>query len=205
MDERLFFKATERNRDSIGDVLSKVLPQSGFVLELASGSGEHAVFFQKRFPKICWQTSDPDPYCRKSINAWIDYQGLSMKMPNSIDLNVEKRPWPLTSKFRSELQAIVCINMLHISPWSCTKALFEEAGNLLQKDQLLMLYGPFKLTGKNMAESNSYFDKSLRAQNPCWGIRDLQAVIQIGFKNGLKKTNVIEMPANNLSIIFRAN
>ena len=203
MNERLFFAATERNRDAIGDVLSTFLPESGFVLEIASGSGEHGVTFQKRFPNIQWQTSDPEPSYRKSINAWIKHQGLSNKMPKPIDLNAEKRPWPLSLEFQADLKAIVCINMIHISPWRCTQALFEEAGNLLKKEQVLMLYGPFKFNGKNTSESNSQFDKSLQAQNSSWGVRDLQVVIQVGMKNGFKKHNVIRMPANNLSVIFR--
>ena len=203
MDERLFFAATERNRDAIGDVLSTFLPKSGFVLEIASGSGEHGVTFQKRFPSIHWQTSDPEASYRKSINAWINHKGLSDKMPKPIDLNAEKRPWPLTLEFQANLKAIVCINMIHICPWSCTQALFEEAGNLLRKDQMLMLYGPFKFNGKNTSASNSQFDQSLQAQNSSWGVRDLQVVIQVGMKNGFKKHNVIRMPANNLSVIFR--
>ena len=202
MDQRLFFPATERNRDHIGEVLSKVLPQSGLVLEIASGSGEHGVAFQKRFPNLCWQTSDPALSSRESIRAWINYQGLGNKMPEPIDLDAEKRPWLLTAESQSSLQAIVCINMIHISPWSCTEALFEEAGNLLKKDQLLMLYGPFKRYGDHISESNSRFDKSLKVQNPSWGVRDLDAVSEIGMNNGLEKYKVVDMPANNLSIIF---
>ena len=202
MDQRLFFPATERNRGPIGELLAKVLPQSGMVLEIASGSGEHGVIFQKRFPNLCWQTSDPVLSYRKSISAWITYKGLSNKMPEPIDLDVRKRPWSLTAEFQSSLQAIVCINMIHISPWSCTEALFEEAGNLLKKDQLLMLYGPFKRYGDHTSESNYRFDQSLKAQNSSWGVRDLEVVSAIGMKNGLEKCQVVGMPANNLSVIF---
>ena len=202
MDERLFFPATERNKAPIGEVLSQILPSKGVVLEIASGSGEHGVMFQECFPNILWQTSDPNTSYRKSISAWIKHQGLITKMPQPLDLDVQKRPWPLTQEFRSSLKAIVCINMIHISPWVCTEALFEEAGNLLEKDQLLMLYGPFKRNGAHTSESNERFDQSLNAQNPNWGIRDLDAVSEIGVKNGFKKHDVIEMPSNNLSIIF---
>jgi len=203
MDTRLFFPATERNKGPIGDMLLKFLPQNGFVLEIASGSGEHAVAFQKRFPSIHWQTSDPDPSCRKSINGWIKHQGLETKMSQPLDLDVQKRPWPLTPKLRSSLTMIVCINMLHISPWKCTQALFEEAGDLLRKDQLLMLYGPFKRNGEHTSESNLLFDLSLKAQNPSWGVRDLDDVNEVGIRNGFEKHDVFKMPANNLSVIFQ--
>ena len=203
MDERLFFPATERNRGPIGEVLSKILPLNGFVLEIASGSGEHGVIFQERFPNIHWQTSDPNPSYRKSISAWIKHQGLMAKMPEPLDLDVQKRPWPLTADFRSSLKTIVCINMIHISPWGCTKALFEEAGNLLEKDQIMMLYGPFKRNNEHTSESNSRFDQSLKLQNPTWGVRDIKEVSEIGRKNGFENHDVFEMPANNLSVIFQ--
>ena len=203
MDERLFFPATERNRGAIGEVLSKTLPSNGFVLEIASGSGEHGVTFQERFPNIHWQTSDPDPSYRKSISAWIKHQGLMGKMPQPLDLDVQKRPWPLTNEFRSSLKAIVCINMIHISPWGCTQALFEESGKLLEKDQWLMLYGPFKRNGEHTSESNARFDQSLKVQNPTWGVRNLDVVSEVGVKNGFENHDIFEMPANNLSVIFQ--
>ena len=202
MDERLFFPATERNKDSIGEVLLQFLPQNGSVLEIASGSGEHGVTFQENFPSIYWQTSDPDPSYRKSISAWIKHQGLITLMPQPLDLDVQKRPWPLTLKFRSTLKAIVCINMIHISSWGCTEALFEESGKLLKSNQLLILYGPFKRNGKHISESNSRFDQSLKVQNPSWGVRELEMIIKLGVMNGLEKHDVISMPANNLSVIF---
>ncbi len=202
MDERIFFPATERNRDAIADVLSEVLPQSGIVLEIASGSGEHGVIFQTRFPNLYWQTSDPNPSYRKSISAWIGHQGLSNKMPEPIDLDVEKTPWPLSLELRSSLKAIVCINMIHISPWKCTNALFKEAGNLLKKNQVLILYGPFKIDGEHISESNFRFDQTLRARNSLWGVRDLDAVSEIGTKNRFNKRKIVHMPANNLLVIF---
>ena len=202
-DERLFFPATERNKDYISQVLSKILPKSGFILEVASGSGEHGVMFQERFPNIYWQTSDPDPLCRRSISAWIKHKSLSDKMPEPIDLDVEKRPWSLSNELRSSLKAIVCINMIHISPWRCTQALFEEAGNLLHKEQLLTIYGPFKINGKHLSESNLQFHKFLKSQNPSWGVRDLNDVNEIAIQNRLEKLHTIDMPANNLSVIFQ--
>ncbi len=202
MDKRLFFSATNRNRDAIFEVLLKFLPQSGAVLEIASGSGEHGVAFQERLPNLLWQASDPDPLHRQSICAWINYHGLSTKMPHPLDIDVERRPWPLTREFRSSLKAIVCINMIHISPWSCTKSLFEEARDLLKMNSLLIIYGPFKKNGNHTSQSNEYFDHSLRAQNPSWGVRDLEAVSDIGIKNGFQMSEIIQMPANNLSIVF---
>tara|TARA_Y100001968_G_C19384212_1_gene731942 strand:- start:838 stop:1455 length:618 start_codon:yes stop_codon:yes gene_type:complete len=203
MDERLFFPATHRNRDYIAEVLSKELPANGFVLEIASGSGEHGVIFQEKFPNIYWQTSDPNPFYRRSITAWIDHKGLSKKMPKPIDLAVEKKPWPLTREFRSSVNAIVCINMIHISEWSCTESLFEEAGNILKKDGLLMLYGPFNINGKSISESNLQFDKSLKSQNEEWGIRDLNDINEIGINHGLENYKVIHMPSYNFSIMFK--
>ena len=202
-DKRLFFPATERNRDHISQVLSKIIPKSGMILEIASGSGEHAVTFQERFPNISWQTSDPDPVCRRSISAWIKYKSLSKKMPEPIDLDVENRPWSLNTEIRSSLKAVICINMLHITPWRCTTAMFEETGDLLSKGQLLILYGPFKINGEYTSESNFRFNESLKAQNSCWGVRNLNEVNEIAIKNRFKKIQTIEMPANNFSVIFQ--
>ena len=203
MDNRLFFPATQRNRVPIGDVLENNLPESGTVLEIASGSGEHGVVFQERFPNINWQTSDCNLSCRKSISAWIKFQDLCTKMAQPIDLDVEDRPWPLTSSIRSTLKVIVCINMIHISPWGCSQALFEEAGKILKMRQLIILYGPFKMNNKHTSESNYQFDRSLRIQNPFWGVRDLEEIFKLGTKNGFENEDVIEMPANNFSIVLR--
>ena len=203
MDGRLFSPSTQRNSEPIGKVLSQFLPKNGFVLEIASGTGEHGVKFQERFPNICWQTSDPDPLHRKSISAWIKHQGLTNRMPEPIDLDVEKNPWPLIPKLHSSIKTIICINMIHISPWRSTQALFAGAKNLLKKDEILMLYGPFKRNGTQTSESNWRFDKSLRAQNAYWGIRNLEEVMDLGIKNGLEKPEIIEMPTNNLSVVFR--
>ena len=139
MDNRLFFPATKRNSAFIGDVLSKIIKRNGSILEIGSGSGEHGVVFQKRFPEVMWQTSDPKLVHRKSISSWIEHENLSKKMPQPLVLDVEKIPWEIPLKIRYFLQGIVCINMIHISPWTCTKALFKESGNLLKKEQLLCL------------------------------------------------------------------
>ncbi len=203
LDNRLKFPATIRNRNSIASVLSKYISPNSFFLEIASGSGEHGVYFQKKFPSIIWQTSDPELVHRKSINSWIKHAGLSSKMPEPIDLDVEMRPWPITKQLRSLIKGIVCINMIHISPWTCTKALFEESKSYLDQNNFLMLYGPFLQKNKQTSESNFHFDQSLKVQNPLWGLRDLDDVNKIAFKNGFKQDKIIEMPSNNLSVIYR--
>ena len=133
MDNRLFFSATQRNRDFIGDVLSKIIKKNGSILEIGSGSGEHGVVFQKRFPEIIWQTSDPDLMHRKSISSWIEYEELNKKMPQPLELDVEKIPWKIPLKLAHSLQGIVSINMIHVAQWTCTIALFKESGKLLNK------------------------------------------------------------------------
>ena len=203
LDYRLNFPATKRNRDPIASVLYNYISPNCWFLEIASGSGQHGVFFQKKFPSITWQTSDPEFEHRQSINSWIRHEGLYSKMPEPLDLDVEIRPWPITEKFKKLIKGIVCINMIHISPWSCTKALFEESKSYLGQKNFLMLYGPFLRKGKQTSESNLNFDQSLKIQNPLWGLRNLGEVNDIAFKNGFKLDNVIDMPANNLSVIYR--
>ena len=153
MDNRLFFSATQRNRDCIGDVLSRVI-KKGYVLEIGSGSGEHGVAFQKRFPEIIWQASDPVLMHRKSISSWIEYEDLTKKMPQPLEIDVKKIPWKIPLIFAKSLQGIVSINMIHVAKWSCTLALFRESGKLLSKGQFLILYGPFKIYNKHTSKSN---------------------------------------------------
>ena len=202
MDNRLFFPATQRNRDCIGDVLSRVI-KKGSVLEIGSGSGEHGVFFQKRFPGIIWQTSDPELVHRKSISSWIEYEDLSKKMPQPLEIDVEKIPWKIPLRLANSLQGIVSINMIHIAKWNCTKVLFEESGKLLKEGQFLILYGPFKIGNKHTSQSNYLFDNSLKMQNDLWGIRNLEEVTFEAKKNSFFQEDIICMPANNFSIIYR--
>ena len=202
VSSRLHFPATLRNQDSIVKVLSNYIPSNGVVLEIASGSGEHGVFFQKCFPSIIWQTSDPKAVHRKSICSWIAHQKLKLKMPDPLDIDVEKRPWPINNDLRSLIKGIICINMVHISPWSCTKALFEEATNYLNENHFLMLYGPFLRDNIQTSQNNLSFDQSLKLQNPLWGLRHLERVHEIAFKNGFNQEKIIDMPANNLSVIY---
>ena len=202
MDNRLFFPATQRNRNFIGDVLSKII-KKGSVLEIGSGSGEHGVFFQKRFPEIIWQTSDPDLVHRKSISSWIKYEGLTKKMPQPLEIDVEKIPWKIPLRLAHSLQGIVSINMIHVAQWSCTVALFRQAGKLLNKGQFLILYGPFKICNKHTSDSNYFFDNALKMQNDLWGIKNIEEVCNESEKNGFSKEDIISMTANNFSIIYR--
>ncbi len=203
MDYRLFFPATLRNRICIGDVLSNILDKGGSILEIASGSGEHGVVFQKRFPDIIWQLSDPNIIHRKSISSWIDHEKLNKKMPQPLAIDVEVTPWMIPYNLKASLQGIICINLIHISSWNCTVKLFEESGNLLKKGQFLMLYGPFKIDEEHISKSNKLFDKELKIKNKSWGVRNLADVAQEGIKNGFIQRDVFQMPANNLSVVFR--
>ena len=203
MDKRLFFSATQRNRDFIGDVLSKIIKKDGSILEIGSGSGEHGVFFQKRFPEIIWQTSDPVLQHRQSIVSWIEHENLNNKMPQPLQLDVENIPWEIPLKLVNSFQGIVSINMIHVAEWKCTIALFKGAGNLLMKGQFVMLYGPFKIGNKHTSQSNLFFENSLKMQNYFWGIRNLEEVTDEAIKNGFFQEDIIRMPANNFSIIYR--
>ena len=202
MDNRLFFPASHRNRECIGDVLSRIL-KKGSVLEIGSGSGEHGVVFQKRFPEIIWQTSDPELVHRKSISSWIEYEDLKTKMPQPLELDVEKIPWKIPLKITNSLQGIVSINMIHVAKWDCTVALFRESGKLLKKGQFLILYGPFKIGNEHTSQSNYFFDNSLKIKNDFWGIKNLEEVSDEGKKNGFSQEDIISMPANNYSLIYR--
>ena len=205
LDNRLTFPSAKRNRDVIAAVLSDYISPDSLLLEIASGSGEHGVFFQKKFQSIIWQTSDPELAHRKSINSWIKHEGLMSKMPEPLDLNVEIRPWPISTKLKQLIKGILCINMIHISPWTCTKALFEESKSYLDKNNFLMIYGPFIRKTMHTSESNLKFNQNLKLQNPHWGLRQLEDVNEVAMKNGFKEDKVIEMPSNNLSVIYRLN
>lgn len=191
-----FAPATERNRGPIRDVLARVLPASGTVLEIASGSGEHAVAFAQAFPALTWQPSDPDPSALASIAAWREEAGLANLAP-PIELDVLK-PWPAVAP-----AAIACINMVHISPWEASLALFANAGRLLAPGALLYLYGPYRFSGAFTAESNAEFDRSLRSRDPRWGVRDVDDLVATARAAQLELVDTVAMPANNHSLIFR--
>ena len=182
MENRLFFPATKRNSACIGDVLSKIIKRNGSILEIGSGSGEHGVVFQKRFPEVMWQTSDPKLVHRKSISSWIEHENLSKEMPQPLVLDVEKIPWEIPLKLVHSLQGIVSINMIHVAEWTCTIALFKESAKLLKSGQFLILYGPFRIGNKHTSKSNYLFDNSLKMHNVLWGIRNLKEVSDEGKK-----------------------
>jgi hypothetical protein len=196
-DPRRHAPATLRNRGPILEVLRQVLPAAGTVLEIASGSGEHAVFFADALSDLMWQPTDPDPDNRASIRAWIAETGVT-NVTAPADLNAAARAWPVT-----HADAIVCINMIHISPWAATLGLLAGAARTLPTAAPLYLYGPYLRNGRHTAPSNEDFDRSLRAQNPEWGVRDLDEVSEAAAQAGLTLAEVIEMPANNLSVVLR--
>lgn len=189
--------ATLRNRYAITDVLRAVLPETGLVLEIASGSGEHVVHFAQALPHLHWQPSDCEPSALRSIAAWTaDSEAANVLPPLAID--VEQDEWPI-----ERAEAIVCINMVHISPWNATQALFRHAAALLPPGAPLYLYGPFVRHDVKTADSNLAFDASLKARNPAWGLRDVADLDAAGAEHGLVRAELIEMPANNLSLVYR--
>ncbi|HWP67297.1 MAG TPA: DUF938 domain-containing protein [Candidatus Limnocylindria bacterium] len=194
MDARRYAAATERNRAPILDVLRRVLPERGLVLEVASGTGEHARAFAAALPALRWQPSDCDPEARASIAAWC------AKLPNvapPLALDATDEPWPV-----ERADAVVCINMIHIAPWAACEGLMRGAGRVLPPGGVLYLYGPFRLGGAHTAPSNAAFDAQLRAQHPAWGVRDLEDVVACAEAHGLRLRARVAMPANNQSVIF---
>jgi hypothetical protein len=189
--------ATARNRDAIADMLSGILPASGTILEIASGTGEHIVHFAGAFPHLLWQPSDHDVLGLESISAWSAEAGLpNLLPPVLIDASAPDRPV-------ARADALLCINMVHIAPWAATQGLMAGAGRLLSKGAPLILYGPYIEPGVETAPSNLAFDGNLRAQNPDWGLRDLTEVAALAAAHDLRLDQRIEMPANNLSLVFR--
>lgn len=195
--ERRTAPATLRNRDPILGVLRPLLPETGLVLELASGTGEHAVHFARHLPALRWQPSDPSPDARASITAWAAAERLANLLP-PLDLDAASKDWPI-----ARADAVVCINMIHISPWEATEGLMRGAGRVMSPGQPLYLYGPYRRPGRTLEPSNEAFDADLRRRDGRWGLRDLDAVAACAEASGLALERVIEMPANNLSVIFR--
>jgi hypothetical protein len=189
--------ATARNREPIREVLERELPDTGLVLEIASGSGEHAVHFARAFPHLSWQPTDPSSTAVASIAAHRDEAALpNLMTPLQLDIT---QPTTLTAA-----DAIVCINMVHIAPWSAALALFATAGRLLSSGALLYLYGPYFFDGET-APSNREFDASLRSRDPAWGVRDLRDLTTAAAAEGLTLRGAVSMPANNHSLLFRRN
>ena len=193
MSDRRYAPATQRNREPILAVLRRVLPSTGLVLEIASGTGEHAAYFAGALPGVTWQPTDVDPTALPGIASWC--AGVPNVRP-PLDLDVTQ-PWPV-----ERADAVVCINMIHISPWAAGVAMLHGAGRVLEPGGVLYLYGPYRRDGAHTAPSNASFDETLRAQDPRWGVRDLETVIATAADAGLSHRETVEMPANNLSVVF---
>lgn len=209
IDQRQYAPATERNRKPIGAVLAAHLPATGTMLEIASGTGQHAAVFAEQLAPRHWLPSDLNPIARDSIRSWQAIAALP-NLHTPLELNVTQPQWPqLVTDWQEEtgaavpaIRAIVNINMIHISPWAACEGLFSGASQLLSTDDVLYLYGPFKREGQHTAPSNAAFDQSLQQQNATWGVRDLEAVCQVAQAAGFTLSEMMSMPANNFSVVF---
>ena len=188
--------AAARNRAAILEVLRPHLPAHGLVLEVASGSGEHTAHFAAALPHLTFQPSDPDPAARTSIDAWAE--GLANVRP-ALTLDAAAGTWPI-----ERANAVICINMIHIAPWTAAVGLIHGARRLLPANGSLFLYGPYFRHGVTTAPGNLAFDRDLRARDPSWGLRDLDAVASLAAAHGFSAPQTVEMPANNLSLVFHA-
>lgn len=189
--------AAQRNRQPILEALGPRLPVAGLILEIASGTGEHAVHLARALPHLEWQPTDLDPAARDSIAAWRDESALpNLRAP--LPLDVTQRPWPVT-----HADAIFCANMIHISPWAASEALFDGAGRVLLPGAALFTYGPYRFSGAFTAPSNQTFDESLRQRDPSWGVRDLAELAPLARTHNLALEEILEMPANNHLLVFR--
>ena len=189
--------ATLRNREPILEVLRRILPEQGLVLEVGSGTGEHAAYFATTMPHLVWQPSDSDPALRASIAAHAEASDAA-NLPAPLDLDTTAEVWPVPAA-----DAVVSINMIHIAPWACSEGLVRGAARVLPPHGPLYLYGPFMRDGRHTAPSNAAFDRSLRAQDPSWGVRDVAELEALAAGHGLALDEVTHMPSNNLSVVFR--
>lgn len=196
-DARRYAPSVARNKDAIAGVLARYLPSSGLVLEIASGSGEHAVHFASSFPALVFQPTDPSEEALASIAAWRQETALpNMRAPLALDVTAAS--WPI-----NHADAVTCINMIHIAPWEATLGLVAGAARIIPPGGLLFLYGPYKRAGQHTAPSNADFDASLRERDARWGVRDLETVAAEATAMGFAAPMIEAMPANNLSLIFR--
>jgi SAM-dependent methyltransferase len=190
--------ATARNREPILEVLRRVLPAHGTVLEIASGTGEHATYFAANLPHLVWQPSDASRDALLSVEAWrAESSPANLRAPVALDASSDA--WDV-----DQADAVVCINMIHIAPWRACEGLMRGASRVLRPGSgVLYLYGPFMRDGVHTAPSNEAFDRDLRARDPSWGVRALEAVTAVASRNQLERVEVVAMPANNLSVVFR--
>jgi SAM-dependent methyltransferase len=191
-----FAPAAERNQQPILDVLRRVLPPRGLVLEVASGTGQHAAYFSEQLAALRWQPSDVSPHALRSIGSWVAEIGRSNLLA-PIELDVRWPTWPL-----AEADAVISINMIHISGWETSEALFEGARKVLASGAPLITYGPYRLHGKHTAPSNAAFDESLRSRNPDWGVRDIDELTELASRTGFTLLERVEMPANNMTLVW---
>lgn len=189
--------ATLRNRAPILAVLRGLLPEGARVLELASGTGEHAAAFARALPHVTWQPSDVDPEALASVEAWRSEEGASNLLP-ALALDATSPRWEV-----GEVDAVVAINLVHIAPWRAAEGLVAGAARVLPPGGVLFLYGPYRFDGAFTAASNAAFDASLRAQDPAWGVRDLRELTRLAEESGFVREAVVEMPANNHGVVFR--
>ena len=189
--------AATRNRQPILDVLQPHLPEKGLVLEIASGTGEHVVHYAAARPGLTFQPSDPDAGARASVDDWVLTLGLGNVKP-ALEIDVTRETWPV-----ERADAVLCCNMIHIAPWEAAVGLVTGAGRLVPSGGLLFLYGPYRRGGRHTAPSNEAFDSDLKRRNPAWGVRDLEAVIELADLHGFAAPEIVEMPANNLSLLFK--
>jgi len=187
--------ATLRNREAIATVLAEVLPAAGTVLEIASGSGEHCAFFAERFPALRWQPSDPEPSALISIASWC--AGL-VNVVEPLAIDAAAADWPV-----ERVDALLCINMVHISPWEATLGLLDGAARVLADGAPLILYGPYRRAEVATAPSNEAFDVSLKARDARWGLREVADVTAAAAEHGLAFERLVEMPANNIMLVYR--
>lgn len=195
--EKRFSEACERNKDPILAVLKEIFPKQGLVLEIASGTGQHAIHFASNLPDITWQPSDMDPELRSSVHAWrAEFNLENLNAPVHLDVTSEN--WPVENA-----DVMMCANMIHIAPWEACIGLLEGAGRILHEDGILCMYGPYKVGGKHTAPSNESFDQSLRARDASWGIRNLDDVAFEARRRGLHLIKTVKMPSNNFCVIYR--
>ncbi len=196
-DQRQYRPHVARNREPILDVLKRVLPPRGLVLEIASGSGEHAAYFAGHLSALSWQPTDPDAQALASIAAHRAASDAPNLLP-PLHLDVTAQAWPV-----ERADAVMCCNMIHIAPWAACEGLIAGAQRVLAAGGILYLYGPYTIDGRHTAPSNQAFDGYLRSQNAAWGIRDLAEVAALAKRHDLALVETVPMPANNFSVIFR--
>lgn len=189
--------AAARNRQPILDVLQPRLPARGLVLEIASGTGEHVVHYAAARPGLVFQPSDPDAGARASIDDWVRTLGLDNVRP-ALEIDVTKSTWPV-----ERADAVLCCNMIHIAPWEAAVGLVTGAASLLPSGGPLFLYGPYRRGGRHTSPSNEAFDSDLKRRNSAWGVRNLEDVIELAESRGFSAPEIVEMPANNLSLLFK--